>query len=324
MDKSKYSLVVRALDFNKRSKSRNKFVDKESFLNVIQSDSFKEALANGFLMGELTHQGRMDNQYSNIPYEDSVVLSPYLCNVLRAVEVDGDKVYMGIDLLDTDAANKVKDLIRNKVNISVSISTIAKQDSSKFYITDIKGIDFTTKPDLDAEIIAANFSECSDENGVTEILGSESELELNDDINFSLRDYIREMNRPPYIVLRKRITEVIRYCRFRKVATLEKDAKHLRAYIDGFVYQYIMDMLNSNDNTQMNIVLGLRLNTYLNDRAPAVRLQQTFRRLKQAMKQTGVIPRELQKKLNKDFHAVMAQIYDYINTKSKKAGKILK
>jgi hypothetical protein len=157
-----FDITVKVCDFKTPSKSAHKVIDGSFFRsNVLRNPKWQQKLADGLVLGLFTHKGRQpDLQRKEIPYEDNIALSPYLCNVAKDVWVDGDSLYAGLDLFEKrEYGALLKDMLQRKMNVPVSMAVRAASDFNNFYVKDLLGVDFTFKPDLEAEIVHVNFSE---------------------------------------------------------------------------------------------------------------------------------------------------------------------
>lgn len=391
-------LILQLFTFNVRSKSQKKFIDRASWdKNVTNNPKFYEQRDSGQLLGCLTHDSRdvLEKQNRKIPYLDNISLSPTLCNITRDVwtdKKDRNRVLCSMDLLDTDAGKRVRELIKAGSNISCSMSTKATQDGEKYYIQELLGVDLTYRNDLDSTIIKVNFSE--DENAddsqfslsqpdpeghpdvinfnfcarvlspdeVTKLefedanfsdnSGSDdnttdteenviaSEANTDDFIDeedyswdvpdeeldsleaFSLKEFLRESDFPPYISLNRRVNEVIRTAKQLKPAKFEEKKAVLRNYIEQFVNNYVVASMNT-PNSKFNIMLGLRLGQYCKDRQPAIKLQRSLTRYKQQIKSQGYVNKAVAKEVNENNRAVLQEIFNYINDRiGSKASKV--
>lgn len=384
-------LILQLFTFNVRSKSQKKFIDRASWdKNVTNNPKFYEQRDSGQLLGCLTHDSRdvLEKQNRKIPYLDNISLSPTLCNITRDVwtdKKDRNRVLCAMDLLDTDAGKRVRELIKAGSNISCSMSTKATQDGEKYYIQELLGVDLTYRNDLDSTIIKVNFSEdenaddsqfslsqpdpeghpdvinfnfCarvlsadevtklefedanfsdnsgSDDNttdteeNVADVSASEANTddfideedyswdipdeELDTLEAFSLKEFLRESDFPPYISLNRRVNEVIRMAKQLKPAKFEEKKAVLRNYIEQFVNNYVVASMNT-PNSKFNIMLGLRLGQYCKDRQPAIKLQRALTRYKMQIKSQGYANKAVSKEVNENNRAVLQEIFNYIN-----------
>lgn len=157
-------VVLQICDFHTKSKSAGKLIDKQSMQNVINSQKFKEDLQKGNILSLFTHKDRYNLNDQNIPFEDNVLTSPYLCAVARKVWIDEtkDAAFGELDLLDTTYGRLWKDLLKKGFMNSTSMSVTAhvSPDGSKYIIDGILSIaDPTARPDLNAGVISVSFSE---------------------------------------------------------------------------------------------------------------------------------------------------------------------
>lgn len=336
---------VKAILFRDGEKGRtsHKSINLKSFIEVLQSDVVKNRLRDGKLLGLLTHEGRKKaRKGSEITQTDSALKDEDLANILRKVTVKDGVVYGYFDLTDTPAARRFKSLVKQGCKIDVSISTELVEGANEFFIKDFHGVDFTMRPEFNSEVVEVNFSESgnipvnsnpdfrfSKEQDFSEniILGDETSKveekeEGTSDGDFSVKEYLRERTRVPSLVLKTRITEVIRYLRMARSKDVQSNKVFLRRYILEYVNEWIMLSL-SNPKDDLNIALGLRLSQYCNNRVEMRNLQRNLKRARAQINQNGSMNKDIQVQINKSFNAVMSDIYDYINSKVKNPDKAL-
>lgn len=331
VDRKKYDLVIKVCDFNKRALVEKKFIDKDSVVKLINTDKFKEDLKLGRKLGLLTHNDRYkEREFSkDIPYCDNILLSSTLCSVTKDMQIEGDSIVAGIDLLDTEDGRKIRSMIEKGIPMGVSMAcrmpTSLANDRDKFYLSEILGVDFTLSPDLDTELLAVNFSATDATDSDGDVLHVYSTKNLTNDRilskNFSLVENIRETISAPHLILRNRINEVLRLCKSKKQDYIDKNAVIIREYIQGYVLNWIMNQLKAKND--INVAMSLRLSNYLKDTKPCRDLQRSFRKLRTQLDSTGVMDRVLQKELNKNYRTVMLGLFDYINIQLAESGKKL-
>ena len=334
-----YDIKAILFHIGEKGKTSKKAINYDSFLETYNKPLIQQRLKDGLLMGLLTHYERDKARSSHIPHHDMVMRDPDLCNILRKVTMKDGVVYGYLDLTDTDAGRRVKSLWKQQVKLGVSISTeLVERD--EFFIKDFYGVDITTRPEFDTPIVEGNFSEqnhktdtCFDmfqlgnikADPTETVLGNFSEVESEksgfSDFSekkqtgdFSIREYLRERQKRPAIVLKSRIKDVILYLRMSRAGKVQENKTFLRRYISEYINEWILVSLNQ-PGSDFNISLGLRLSEYCQDRNPMRQLQISLRRAKSQMEGSGSITRDVQSGLNTAFHDVLCQIYDYINSK---------
>lgn len=168
-DLSNYDVTVKVCDFKTPSKSAGKIIDGSYMItHVISDDRWQKKLRDGHVLGLFTHKGRQPREQINeIPYEDNMAISPYLCNMAKDVWVSDNCLYAGLNLFKEKEYGKLlMDMLSKGINVPVSMSVKAHADTNKYYVDDLLGVDFTFRPDLAAEVINVNFSENSENGGV--------------------------------------------------------------------------------------------------------------------------------------------------------------
>ena len=132
--------------------------------------------------------------------------------------------------------------------------------------------------------------------------------------DFSIREFLRERQRQPAMVLKQTIQEVIHYIRMATPKSVSSNAVFLRRYLLEYINEWIM-MSVSTPSSDLNISLGLRLTEYCKDRMPMRNLQLSLKKARSQMEQTHSMTKNVQSELNSTFATVMNQIYDYVNSK---------
>jgi len=180
-------LTIQVCSFNTPSKSAHKYIDKQSVETVLNSERFKENLKKGRLLGLFTHKDRYTVDDKNIPFEDNIATSKFLCNCCRKMWIDEQRnALMGdFDLLNNDYGNLLRDMYKKGIMMPVSMSVSAHADNSKYYIDDILGVDMTQRPDLEAEVVSVSFSEHNTNEGSVRVCFSQVLDESNCVVNCS-------------------------------------------------------------------------------------------------------------------------------------------
>lgn len=333
LDNKDYSLIVRLLSFSVPSKSEHKRINRDKFIDVtLGNPQFKEKLAKGQLPGLFTHNSRDSRKMNrSIPYVDNIIRDPDFCNFTAAMDIDGDDVYVGVNLIDYGKGLLLKEMIRNRPDkdtfpISVSMATRAHVTPNEYMMSEYLGVDFTQKPDLDAEIMSINFSEEDRIHRINNNLDLVSfcehprSLESKNFSQESLNQYVKEMKYQSYRVLMLRMNDVIQWCKNHKQDEIDKNINVLKSYIDGYVYQWILAAMNE-PKSDFNLILALRLNRYCSDQKSVRMLQRNLNLVRNQLVTKGTIPPQYQKQLNESFNLVMAQLYDFINMRLELVGK---
>lgn len=336
LDNKDYSMIVRVLNFNVPSKSEHKRINKEAFIQAtLGNPEFNNKLKLGQLPGLFTHSSRDSRRMNrSIPYVDNIIRDPDFCNFTAALDIDGDDVYAGINIIDYGKGLLLKEMIRNKPDpnsypISVSMATRARVTPNEYIMREFLGVDFTQKPDLDAEIMSINFSEedrihrINTDLEIVSTCDSPRSLDTTFNKNFSaasINQYVRELSYEPHRVLWTRLDDVVSWCKQHKQEEITSKLNVLKSYIDGYIYQWILAEMN-NPTSKFNIALGLRLNRYVANKNTVRDLQRTLTLVKGQLASRGVINNASQIKLNTSFNLMMQEIYQYINTRLAPNGK---
>lgn len=321
-------LIIRMIDFNLPGTGTNSYMEKQSFIdNVITNPYFNKRLDSGLIKCLLTHQGRdyADQDTSETPYDDLIATHPDLCGVVRDVWIDADAAYASVDLLDPIAfpsAAKLKSLIKKDTYVGVSMATSSDRTSKgNFIINELIGCDFTldnffinsgivsTKKNFSRGVETKNMLNFSTTNDKSIVI-HESNL-----INFSLRDMLREVKKPRYLVLAGRIREVIRTLPMLKSEDIITNKEYIMSYINDLIYNWISITLDTKG--KININLGLRLNQYLDSPKVAVDFNQKMNLVKTTYKNQGYMTKINQEKLNEALSSLFNSLWNKI---CKKAG----
>lgn len=320
MDHKKYSCVVKFIDFSKRSRSEKKFIDKESVLQTVNSPEFQDRLTNGRMLGLFTHRGRNDRLLArDVPYEDAILLSPDFVNVTREVEVTDEGAFAGMDIVNYNQGPLVKEMLKSKLPISVSMATKSVPTRDAYIVKDIMGIDFTMKPDLDASVISVNFSQ---EDKLYHI-SQEVDVVAVTDKNFSIQDYVREMQLVPAVLLKRRVDEVIRFCSAKPQKFISEKLPIVKNYVETYIYQWVLTTMQD-PTSNFNLSIGLRLSQYVSDRKVINDLQRILIRVRNELQTKGTITPTYQTQVNNQFQMLMARIYEYIGEQLAKSGKFFR
>jgi hypothetical protein len=312
-------IVVRLFSFNIPGNSRDKSIDRDQFKKLLSSDSFRKDLDKGRILGLFTHKGRGEAEFSKeIIYEDTIAGHDDLANITRNIWMDDKAAYAAIDILNSPKGKRARDLIKGNADLSISMSCKAGFDKSKYFIQKVFGIDFTMSPEFDSKIVEINFSSKSISD---EILNLNIPGKIVN-IGFSLTNYLRENAKPPYLVVRNRILDIIRYMRGKDQSFIEKNRYMIKSYLEVYIYAWVLEVFNSS-NKNFNIILALKLNQYVSDRGSVMRLQRTLNRIRTTSRSTGIIRPIDQKRLRDQFSRVMNDVYSFINSRTLDSGTSL-
>ena len=307
---------VKAILFHKGDvgKSSHKVINWRSFLDLVYGEEYQNKLKDRKLLGMLTHSGRRDARSGIIPHADTVAISPYLCNILTGVSDDENCVYGYFDLIDTEATKKFKNLVNMGVNIGVSISTELVDKGNEYEIKILHGVDFTLYPEFDSPIIDKNFSESRDNSFLVDYPVESPGLVYGD---FSLKEFIKEATYPPYRVLKDKINEVVNYIKFNRESNVYSNKRFLKSYISSYIRKYLSEAISNQG--PVNLIMGLRLDEYVDDRKLLRDLNMAMNTAKNELRGgSKSMSSQTQKRLNETFNKVMLEIYKY---EEKRSGK---
>lgn len=151
-------LTVRGRLFRFGEKSfSGDWVDKPTFMTVLNSQYFKNKLANNVVLGCLSHKIRDDallDKTSRVPVTDWLLAHRSTSNRLTKLWVEGDTCYYEMIIMDNDNGKEVQHFLTvEKVKLLPSVVfSVADPDSPKMEILDILAVDLTTDPAFDTTL----------------------------------------------------------------------------------------------------------------------------------------------------------------------------
>lgn len=134
--------------------------------------------------------------------------------------------------------------------------------------------------------------------------------------NFSLASLKQEWNLPPYRIIKKRIDEVIQFCKSSKQEEIDKRVNELKNYFDSYMFTWVNNTI-SGTSKDFNIALGLRLNQLGVAFKKLIRLNRIIKRMKQELARSHYTTKPIQEELNAAYQDIENDLYAYINKKIK-------
>jgi len=277
-------LIVRLTSFAFPVVNTENKMSQTSFMdNVINNSDFKKRLEAGLIKGLFTHTGRdeVDATHGKIPYDDLIATHHELANVTRDVwvadDTSGKSAYASIDILTgTKGGDLARIHIKNKMFLGISMATRCDFDRAhhEYVIKELKGNDFTVDPAfIGSGIVQQNFSNTGEPNNINSIQNFsvirtlddwKNNIIVNDNfVNFSFIDWMRENNRPKYMVLSMRIRDIIRALRRYSKDELVEHRMDIQSYINDIIYNWVAAAMQSPE--KININIGLRIVHFLKD-----------------------------------------------------------
>ena len=125
------------------------------------------------MLSLISHADRYSAQNEHIPYEDQILISPYLAGYGKRAWIDESKnIFMGeIELADNENGRTIKDMLKKGFDVGTSMSVSATADNKYYYVDDILSLgDFTLRPDLEAKVVKIDFSEKIAPNGKSNLV----------------------------------------------------------------------------------------------------------------------------------------------------------
>jgi hypothetical protein len=137
------------------------WVNRESFLRVLNSKYFQDKLKRNVVLGCLTHQIRdeaLADEKSQVPLADWLLAKRAISNKLTNLWVEGDVCYYELVVMDNEEGLQVQELmVKEQVDLLPSVVFSVKDPNSKeMEILDILAVDLTTDPAFNTtlEVIA--------------------------------------------------------------------------------------------------------------------------------------------------------------------------
>lgn len=327
-------LIVRLVDFNLPMIGSTQKMKVEPFMdNVINNKYFNDRLEVGLIKSCFTHQARdrADADTSDTPYDDLIASDKDLAGVLRDVWVERDdsrsihSAFAAIDLLpDLEGGQKVKTHIKNSMYMGISMATDSSIDvmSNDFIINELKGADFTVDGAfMKSGIVAVkqNFSKSKTPNGYNVNFSNASTANgmiMKSDINnFSLKDYLRELLKPRYMVIAGRIREAIRLLSTYDTEKIKEHRSDIMVYVNSMIYDWISAALEGPG--RINIEIGLRISQFLSPTSAAAEFNIRMNLVKNMYRSQGYISKDNQNKMNTAISDLFVALWTYIAKKAK-------
>lgn len=156
-------LTYKLFNFEEKCKVLGYKMDKKSFLKYIESSSFRRMLGDRILYGAITHEPRdqfVDEDNPRSPslttQSDFVLAKKNIASILIAIRVEDNGDVIG-DLLvpDSEDGLYIQLMLGAESNIQVSMSIYSRivHEEKKYYITRFSGVDFTTNPAWETQLI---------------------------------------------------------------------------------------------------------------------------------------------------------------------------
>jgi len=149
--------------FNTKDSNRGYTIDRDSFIDVINSDKFKKALKSRTMFGSLSHSVRDRFQTKGSDFKSVGNHSDFLlydhqhtCNVMKDLWIEGDNVFCELLFLDNEAGKFAQMLLKSigtPLNVSMSIMSDIDHSRKKYIITEFLAVDTTTAPALNSEYL---------------------------------------------------------------------------------------------------------------------------------------------------------------------------
>jgi hypothetical protein len=127
------------------------WVDKPSFMRVLNSNYFQDKLKRNVVLGCLTHKIRDDallDETSQVPLADWLLAERSTSNVTTKIWVEGDDCYYQMRIMDNENGKEVQHFLEvEKIDLLPSVVfSVEDPKSKRMVILDILAIDLTTDP----------------------------------------------------------------------------------------------------------------------------------------------------------------------------------
>lgn len=291
-------LTVVLTDFTDVSSHDGIPFNKDSVQSYIDSPEFKETLKNRHLLGLLTHGGRSDLT-GEIPEVDHILKHKDFCNVITDTWIEGNKWLADVQLVDTDAADRLVQAIQSGVKCGVSIVVdIDRSTMDSYLIQKLYGVDFTLDPSfVSAQIVKKNFSR--NKRRSIHVYCKQ----------FSFKSYERDSKKNAAELINFRVREVTNALR----SDGKKDYYLIRDYVFEPVYKWLRSAFRKEGT--VNVSLALRLNRWVSSDI-LTRFNSEFNRIKRVYEKTGFISPADQKRISPIYAEIVYALMDFLKGRS--------
>ena len=290
-------LTVVLTDFNDLSSHDGIPFNKERVYEYIHSPEYTNLLENRHLLGLLTHGGRTE-LVNEIPEVDHILKHKDFCNVITKTWIENDKWLAEVQLVETEAAERLQKSLEAGIKCGVSIVVdIDNSLNDGYLIRKLYGVDFTLDPAFgSAQIVSRNFS------------GGKRVKSINVYCKqFSFKAYEKEMRRDPADLINYRMREVISILKTEK--TSDNRIRWAKDYILEPLYKWLRYAFKIPGI--VNISLGLRLNRWVP--SPVLTyFNSAFNRLKRKYEQEGSVSVAEQKHFQPVYFQLINSMLSYI------------
>lgn len=290
-------LTVVLTDFNDLSSHDGIPFNKERVYEYINSPECISSIENRHFLGLLTHGGRTE-LVNEIPEIDHILKHKDFCNVITRTWIEGDKWLAEVQLVETEAAERLQKSLEAGIKCGVSIVVdIDHSLNDGYLIRKLYGVDFTLDPAFcSAQIVSKNFSRGKKVRSVKVYCKQ-----------FSFKSYEREMMKDPAELINYRMRDVVNILRNEKASP--NRIQWAKDYVLEPVYKWLRYAFKNPGI--VNISLGLRLNrwvpspilTYFNN---------AFNRLKRKYEQEGTVSVAEQKHFHPVYFQMINSLLSYI------------
>lgn len=293
------TLTVVLTDFNDLSSHDGIPFNKEVVHAYINSPEYNNLLKNRHLLGLLTHGGRTE-VVNEIPEVDYILKHKDFCNVITNTWIEGDKWLADVQLVETEASDRLQKALEAGINCGVSIVVDIDQSLENGYlIRRLYGVDFTLDPAFEsAKIISKNFSKSNKARSIRVYCEQ-----------FSFKTYERDMKRDPAELINYRVRDVIN--NLRNERTSEARRVWAKDYILEPINKWIKYALIKPGI--VNISLSLRLNRWVPSNVLTY-FNSSFNRLKKRHQEDGYISIVEQRRFKPAYNQLINSMLEYVRT----------
>jgi len=154
-------LKYMACDFSNIDKNGGKSFDEKSFIDYLNNPKTKKQIEGKTMFGTLSHKARADYEKEILKGNldvgspsDYLLATNQAATFIKDAEIKDHKLYITVCTLPTPMGETLTKLIDLGINILVSMSTELRQSQSKYYIVNLFGLDFTTTPAFQTDLVS--------------------------------------------------------------------------------------------------------------------------------------------------------------------------
>lgn len=152
-----------ACDFSNKDKNDGKTFDEATFAEYIAKPSTQLMMSKRIMFGTISHKARVD--YINEikkgnrdigSQSDYLLATNQAATYIKEMYIKDHKLYITVCTLPLPQGIALEKLIDAGVDVLVSMSTEVKQDDNHYYIVNVFGLDHTTSPAFETDLVSVS------------------------------------------------------------------------------------------------------------------------------------------------------------------------